>query len=338
MSLKVPDISNWQDGIDIDAVISQSDGVIIKASEHTSFKDRCFERWAKAISDSGKPLAFYHFFRGDGISEADWFLQVVGDYIHKGHPIIDVEVPCTIDQIRKFVDRVHEKTGKWCWFYTSAAFISQYMDSYLKEKCPLWCAGYPQQYTSWTNDKFPYSQYTDGCRVIGWQFTSTLLMAGWSIDASLFYISKEEWTGDAAPAPKPDPEPSHIPSGSTMYLAVNTMLGQYGNGEERKRKLGDRYREVQDFIDHIYHASTDILADEVINGKYGNGNTREILLGDRYEEVQSAVNRKFQTNLDDIAMEVIEGKWGNGEERRKRLESAGYDYQAVQDIVNEMLS
>ena len=40
---------------------------------------------------------------------------------------------------------------------------------------------------------------------------------------------------------------------------------------------------------------------------------------------------------DQIADEVLEGKWGNGEERKKRLTDAGYDYQAVQDIVNKKL-
>ena len=38
-----------------------------------------------------------------------------------------------------------------------------------------------------------------------------------------------------------------------------------------------------------------------------------------------------------LADEVLEGKWGNGEERKKRLTDAGYNYQAVQDIVNQKL-
>lgn len=38
-----------------------------------------------------------------------------------------------------------------------------------------------------------------------------------------------------------------------------------------------------------------------------------------------------------VAKEVIAGVWGNGEERRERLESAGYDYQAVQEQVNGLL-
>lgn len=39
----------------------------------------------------------------------------------------------------------------------------------------------------------------------------------------------------------------------------------------------------------------------------------------------------------DIATEVIVGKWGNGTVRKKRLTEAGYDYTAIQKIVNERL-
>ena len=38
-----------------------------------------------------------------------------------------------------------------------------------------------------------------------------------------------------------------------------------------------------------------------------------------------------------LADEVLEGKWDNGEARKKKLTDAGYNYQAVQDIVNKKL-
>ena len=41
--------------------------------------------------------------------------------------------------------------------------------------------------------------------------------------------------------------------------------------------------------------------------------------------------------VDQLAKEVIEGKWGNGEERIRKLMNAGYDANAVQKRVNEML-
>lgn len=42
--------------------------------------------------------------------------------------------------------------------------------------------------------------------------------------------------------------------------------------------------------------------------------------------------------IDELAQEVINGEWGNGEDRYNRLTEAGYDYNAVQNKVNEILS
>lgn len=38
-----------------------------------------------------------------------------------------------------------------------------------------------------------------------------------------------------------------------------------------------------------------------------------------------------------IAMEVLSGLWGNGQDRRDRLTKAGYNYEAVQKIVNQLV-
>ena len=38
-----------------------------------------------------------------------------------------------------------------------------------------------------------------------------------------------------------------------------------------------------------------------------------------------------------FADEVIQGKWGNGADRKNRLTKAGYDYNAIQAIVNRKL-
>ena len=43
-------------------------------------------------------------------------------------------------------------------------------------------------------------------------------------------------------------------------------------------------------------------------------------------------------SIDEIAQEVINGKWGNGDERIKKLTQAGYDPNAVQKKVNELLA
>ena len=38
-----------------------------------------------------------------------------------------------------------------------------------------------------------------------------------------------------------------------------------------------------------------------------------------------------------IAYEVIDGKWGNGQDRINKLRAAGYDPNAVQQLVNSLL-
>lgn len=47
-----------------------------------------------------------------------------------------------------------------------------------------------------------------------------------------------------------------------------------------------------------------------------------------------AVNRKSN---EEIAKEVIKGLWGVGQDRKTRLQAKGYDYNAIQKLVNQML-
>lgn len=54
-------------------------------------------------------------------------------------------------------------------------------------------------------------------------------------------------------------------------------------------------------------------------------------------ESGSAVTTTSKKSIETIAREVIRGDWGNGADRKKKLEAAGYDYDAVQKKVNELL-
>lgn len=86
------------------------------------------------------------------------------------------------------------------------------------------------------------------------------------------------------------------------------------------------------------------LANEVIAGKHGVGEARKKSLGSLYDEVQAKVNeilgKKTTGNKksnETIANEVIAGKWGNGAKRKQKLENAGYNFNAIQAIVNKKL-
>lgn len=65
-----------------------------------------------------------------------------------------------------------------------------------------------------------------------------------------------------------------------------------------------------------------------INGIKGNVDISTF--SDMEQDVAEIPNEK-------LAQEVIDGMWGNGEDRKKRLTEAGYDYNAVQTIVNSMV-
>ena len=52
-------------------------------------------------------------------------------------------------------------------------------------------------------------------------------------------------------------------------------------------------------------------------------------------EEEKTVHEKMN---EDIADEVILGLWGNGADRKQRLEEEGYDYGAIQEIVNKKLN
>ncbi|MBM6897456.1 hypothetical protein H9X86_08790 [Pseudoflavonifractor capillosus] len=97
------------------------------------------------------------------------------------------------------------------------------------------------------------------------------------------------------------------------------------------------------------------MAQEVIQGKWGNGTDRSNRLtaaGYDAQAVQNKVNELLgvtsgsastqptqpaKKTVEEIAQEVIQGKWGNGTDRKNRLTAAGYDPQAVQSKVNQLL-
>lgn len=55
-----------------------------------------------------------------------------------------------------------------------------------------------------------------------------------------------------------------------------------------------------------------------------------------YTDLINGADKEVKT-IDELAAEVLSGGWGNGYERKRRLTEAGYDYNAVQNKVNELL-
>lgn len=69
-------------------------------------------------------------------------------------------------------------------------------------------------------------------------------------------------------------------------------------------------------------------------GRVYNGLTRR-RKAERELFLTKVASKKKKSN-ETIAKEVLAGKWGNGATRKKKLKAAGYDYNAIQKIVNKL--
>ena len=174
--------------------------------------------------------------------------------------------------------------------YISASRCGEYEGSWIPEKCGLWVAGYPWAIPSYEEaGEMNYNIYPWSFAAI-WQFTSSLQLDGWQLDGDIAYMDSEAWMKYAQSTDNPQ-HGDNPPVKSTDDLVMETLLGEYGNGEDRKRMLGDRYDEVQNRINQLYE-----IADQVINGDWGNGWNREQALngaGYPYKIVQYIVNQKL---------------------------------------------
>lgn len=60
-----------------------------------------------------------------------------------------------------------------------------------------------------------------------------------------------------------------------------------------------------------------------------------------YRDLVAEIGNKTVTQptklVNEIVAEVLAGKWGNGEERKNRLKQAGYNYETIQNAVNNVI-
>lgn len=97
----------------------------------------------------------------------------------------------------------------------------------------------------------------------------------------------------------PAQEGSDLDKFTDVQLACKVWAGEFGTGAEREKKLGARYNAVQ----------------KLVNKNVGRSKTSD------------ATNRA-------LAAEVWDGLWGTGETRKNKLNNAGFNYTAVQNLVN----
>lgn len=195
MALNGIDISNWQNGLDPAQV--PADFIIAKASEGGGYADPTFTGFIKGTIGAGRLAGSYHYARGgDPIAEADHYLAVVGEWVGVILLVLDWEGGGNTawgnsDWVRRFVNRVHDRTGIWPLVYVQASAIGQ-IPADVRTTCPLWVAQYADNVAT-GYQQTPWNEGAYECAMR--QYSSTGRLPGWAGDLDLdkFYGSRTDW-------------------------------------------------------------------------------------------------------------------------------------------------
>lgn len=135
--------------------------------------------------------------------------------------------------------------------------------------------------------------------------------------------------------------------GAHAYGYNNTSIGICAEGnfendimsEAQKQAL----KELVAYIKEKYGISKVVKHNDLGNTACPGKNYpfEEIANATKTEENHTIVdndNKTAEKSIEQLAKEVIAGGWGNGEDRKRRLTDAGYNYNEVQNKVNEMLT
>lgn len=204
------DISNWQAGMDLNAVLPNVDFVICKATEGDYFTDPYCKGWVEQCIAAGKPWGFYHFAGGsDPIAEAAFFINQTSNYFTQGIPVLDWEGSQSVEWVNAFVEKVHEQTGLWPWIYGNPWRFNQ---GGVNQNCGRWVASYPDVIQPGLDYDPGEPPETDGL-ICCWQYASDGQVGGYAgnLDVDHFFGNATQWSAyvvQGLATPEPDPETS----------------------------------------------------------------------------------------------------------------------------------
>lgn len=196
------DISSYQGNLNLATVSDSIQGVIIKATEGTSYVNPYCDKHYQQAKNANLLRGFYHFAgSSEPLAEASFFYRNVLGYLHDGIPVLDWEgvyrngkpvFEQSVDWVNQFVRQFHSLTGIWPWIYANPWRFNQ---GGVESNCARWVASYPEvahptfaQATSWKCPK------ADG-NVVAWQFCSDGRVSGYNanLDCSVYYGDRESW-------------------------------------------------------------------------------------------------------------------------------------------------
>lgn len=170
---------------------SHAQGVIVKATQGTSYVNpRCNHQYELA-GQLGKLRGLYHYAGGGNPeAEAQYFINNIKNYVGKAVLILDWESYQNAswgnsNWSLRFVTEVHRLTGVWPLIYVQESALWQVANC--AQYCGVWVAKYASMnWNSWTLPDMSVSSGAFAC-LTGWQFT------GGDMDRSIFYLDANAW-------------------------------------------------------------------------------------------------------------------------------------------------
>lgn len=298
------DISNWQNGINLDAV--PYDFIIAKATQGKTYVSPDCARQVEQARARGKLFGVYHYIDGSSaIGEADFFIDNIENWVGDGMLCLDWESNQNSawgneDYLRQVAQRVIDRTGIPPVIYVQQSRMAQVKPIADALNCALWIAQYANMNATGYQDA-PWNEGAYSCAIR--QYSSCGRLSGYSgnLDLNKAYMDAAAWKkyanpsgGASAPSPAPSKPSASAPSGSTLDLVYHIVTNDI-NGDARRDYCGSRYDEVQGFINDTHDASASTLAKWIRAGKYGNNPVRQTVIeacGGKYREAQDIINGK----------------------------------------------
>lgn len=298
------DISNWQNGINLDAV--PYDFIIAKATQGKTYVSPDCARQVEQARARGKLFGVYHYIDGSSaIGEADFFIDNIENWVGEGMLCLDWESNQNSawgneDYLRQVAQRVIDRTGIPPVIYVQQSRMAQVKPIADALNCALWIAQYANMNATGYQDA-PWNEGAYSCAIR--QYSSCGRLSGYSgnLDLNKAYMDAAAWKkyanpsgGASAPSPAPSKPSASAPSGSTLDLVYHIVTNDI-NGDARRDYCGSRYDEVQGFINDTHDASASTLAKWIRAGKYGNNPVRQTVIeacGGKYREAQDIINGK----------------------------------------------
>lgn len=309
------DLSKHNGTVDFNAIKNAGNSFVILRAGYgkvTSQKDTKFEEYYAGAKKAGLDVGAYWYSYALNTSEAKQEAEACLAVI-KGkqfeYPIwFDMEdadgykskngMPSnsTLASICNTFCSEVEKAGYFVGIYASSSWFRNQLKDVSSE--------YDKWYAAWgdADAVLDENEVRSDCRIH--QFTSSYSLSGKRFDRNVVYgfdypntIKNAGLNGFSSGSGSTPTVPSEsAPEGTIFDLATRAMAGEFGDDDERKAALGDKWDEVQAEVNHRLLADVNIIVQEVLNGRYGDDDERKEALGSRWQEVQDKVNEFYEQN------------------------------------------